>query len=510
MAEPATDQAADNEVTRQPTSEKQHSPFEQALSRLAEISYSDGRPLNVLAEFATVIKHTLSVDVVTVLEAVADQDVLVIQAAVGIDASIIGQPAAKRDLESMSGYTLLRQTTVVLEDIDHPERPYEISQIKRDAGVKSGVTVPVPPEKALYGVLGVFCKYPRIYTDDEILFLSRSALYLAGIMIRHKEVTSRKKAQQWLRVMEEATLRSVSATSQPALLSSFAKLLSGGPDSISDLSFIDIETDSGEIFRGAAAKHGVSLQALPGTKPLLYPPDPGSPYGTPAVLDSGQPHTITPVADEHLRSLARDENHLETFRSLNIVSYMCLPIKLHRRTLGALVLISCDKPYTREDERRAGRLAYLIGIAIEGIQSRIHRLGELRGHVETFFNTPEPQAPDPREDTRKGTTGDTRGDTTHLEPYSPGSSDHLPDPNLGEHRTMDECEECLETQLTEREVEVVQLLSEGKNQGAVSSKLGFGKWTYYSHIRNIRAKLELTSATPMSTLLSAARDRDYI
>jgi GAF domain-containing protein/DNA-binding CsgD family transcriptional regulator len=499
MAEPAIDQTANNEHVRQVPGDYHQSPFAQTLARLAEISHSDGRPLDVLDEFATVIKDALSVDFVLILEAIADRDVLLTQAAPGLDASAVGQVAAKRDLGSMSGYTLMRQTTEVLEDVSQPGRPYDISTLKRAAGAKSGVTLPITPTRALHGVLGVFAKQPRQYSNDEVDFLNYASHYLAGTILRHKETALRKNVQRWLRVLEEATIRSVSATNQQSTLQSFTKFLTSSREGITDVCFIDLESTDGQgIVREAAARNGTPLQVTQQESPLLYPPDPGCPYGTPAVLDSGQPHTITAIEQEHLECLARDEAHLEAFRSLNPVSFMCLPIKAHRHTLGALVLISCDQPFTREDERHAGRLAYIVGMAVEATNARMQRLQTTRQQVDNYFPSTAPELKkDPPPQLEPAVIPEPKAESTSTTLIS------------SDKGVLPETQETTES-LTNREVEILTLADQGLSLPKIISQLAISKWTCYSHFRNAKLKLNLPTDTPNEALVSVARDLGYI
>ena len=499
MTEPAIESDAQSTVSRQSLDSSTPPRFSETLARLAQISHSDGRPLDVLGTFATVIKDALSVDVVTILEAIAEWDVLVIQAAAGLDASIVGQVAAKRDLSSMSGYTLLRQTTEVLEDVDRSGRPYDISPMKRAAGIKSGITVPITPTRALHGVLGAFARVPHEYSEEEIEFLRQAAYYLAGAILRHKETALRKNVQRWLRALEEATIRCVSATNQQSTLQSFTKFLTSSREGIADVCFIDIESSDGQgIVREATARHGAPLHVGPHTSPLLYPPDPGCPYGTPAVLDSGQPHTITAIEREHIECLARDKDHLEAFLALDPVSFMCLPIKAHRHTLGALVLISCDQPFTREDERHAGRLAYIIGMAVEATQARMRRLQTTRQQVDNYFPT---TAPDPKQENTLALETAKPPETAADD--GPRSSIPSTDMPLPTHEAP------VET-LSPREAEVVTLLDQGLPIPQIKSRLSIAEPTCYSHIRNAKIKFNLPTDAPFSAVLSVARTHRYI
>ena len=464
------------------------SPYAATLAGLADISHSDGRPDDLLDSFAATIKSALGADVVTILEAPPDQDMLLVQAAAGLDPCKIGGASVGRELESQAGYTLLRKSTVVLEDVDLPGRPYEMSPLLTDAGVRSGATVPIPPDRALYGVLGVFYTQRHRFSEDDLNFLDRAARYLAGIIVRHQETASRKKTQQWLRALEEATIRSVTATSRASTLHGFAKFLSSTRDGIADLCCIDLESSDGHyISREAAAINGASLTTSSDARPLLYPPDPGCQYGTPAVLDTGQPHTITKVEHEHLECLARNEAHLNAFLGLGITSYMCLPIKRHRHTLGALVLMSCSKAFTREDERHAGRLAYLIGMSIEAIQARMEHLSDAREKVEGYF----PALP---RDPQPGATA--IGVLDQPEALTPDpSSSKTDDPP--QHANF----------LPEQRHTILNLLAQGNTTKRIASKLNISPSTVYNTEHKLR---DFFGANDRASLIRKAYKKGYI
>jgi hypothetical protein len=50
------------------------------------------------------------------------------------------------------------------------------------------------------------------------------------------------------------------------------------------------------------------------------------------------PSSWPAVTDDHLRSLAEDDEHLELLRALQLSSFIILPLHAHGRTLGALML----------------------------------------------------------------------------------------------------------------------------------------------------------------------------
>ena len=371
--------------------------FSEELVRLAEISHTNARATDLLNQCAEHIRDVVSADFVEILETVADGENLVLQASAGsidpVSNTSEHSLPVEANLGSQEGYTLLKKTEVLFDQADETSRPYKVGRHLAGTGLSNGITIPIPPGQAFCGVLGIFYKKTHRPNTHERAFLKHASHYLAGLILRHKEINSRRRVQKWLRVMEEATIRSISATSRTTTLQGFAKLFSSSRDGISDLCLIDLESEDGEgIVREAAASDGALLSLPATTSPLLYTPDPGSPHGPSTVLDTGQPHTLSNVEREDLEALAQDEHHLQAFEEMKPVSVMCLPIKQHRHTLGALVLVSRTRMFDHDDERHAGRLAYLVGMSIEAIQARMRRLNAARRQMDEYFRVPAREA----------------------------------------------------------------------------------------------------------------------
>lgn len=463
--------------------------FSGPLRHLAAVSHDEPSEQALMDRFAGVLAESLDVDCVEILECRGDRETLTLRAGIGLGGDSVGRTETAGDFGSQAGYTVLKRAPEVLTDVREGSRSYEISGLLARSGVRSGVTVPIPgavPPGAPLGVLGVYSRRRRDYADEEVGFLAEAARYLAGGMRRHREVARRRRAQRWLGVMEEAAIRGVSATNRSGTLGSFARFLSCARVGVADLCFIDLERAGDEgIAREAAARGGAPLSAASGTEPLLYPPDPGCPHGTLAVLDSGQPHTITAVEREHLESLARDEAHLRAFLDLGATSYMCLPIKLHRRTLGALVLISCGEAYTREDERHAGRLAFLIGMTVEGIQARSERYAVTQDKSEGGLPAPPPETAGvaesvPREPSASPAPGG----------FGSGQARRLPKVTLHGQRRV-----------------VLNLLAQGKPPKQIAAELTISPSTVYNTESKLR---EIFGASDRASLLREAYRQGFI
>ena len=101
-----------------------------------------------------------------------------------------------------------------------------------------------------------------------------------------------------------------------------------------------------------------------------YPPDYSGPSGVGHVIRTGQPEMYSEISDDMLVAAARDSDHLEIMRELQIKSALIVPMTARGRTLGALTLVSTEKGrhYGETDKTLAMELATRAGIAIDNAQ----------------------------------------------------------------------------------------------------------------------------------------------
>lgn len=96
--------------------------------------------------------------------------------------------------------------------------------------------------------------------------------------------------------------------------------------------------------------------------------DPGQGLGL--VFRTGEIALYPEITDEMLVQGARDERHLELLREVGFKSAAIVPMRIGRRTLGAMTLVSADsgRVLDRADIGLAGELAARAAIAIENAQ----------------------------------------------------------------------------------------------------------------------------------------------
>jgi PAS domain S-box-containing protein len=86
-----------------------------------------------------------------------------------------------------------------------------------------------------------------------------------------------------------------------------------------------------------------------------------------AVAESGHAQLVPEVSDEMLAQASVDDLHLGILRELGLVSYMCVPLVAHERTLGVITFVTAesDRRYTEADLGFAEELGRRAGTAIE-------------------------------------------------------------------------------------------------------------------------------------------------
>lgn len=136
---------------------------------------------------------------------------------------------------------------------------------------------------------------------------------------------------------------------------------------IADWCAIDLLKDDGELRSLTIAHVDPAKVAL--VRRLLeeYPDDPAEPSGSLLVARTGVPILIGDLAAEAIEAAARDPQHAEMLRSLELSSYMCVPLRTGDRILGTLTLASSriERRFGAEDLRFAEDLAARAASAID-------------------------------------------------------------------------------------------------------------------------------------------------
>ena len=136
---------------------------------------------------------------------------------------------------------------------------------------------------------------------------------------------------------------------------------------IADLCAVDLVTDQSELQRLSVSARDQSKADLFRAMIDLGAFDPDMPLGPAHVMRTRQPTLVTQITDEHLRLAARNQQHLDALRRLNLQSGICVPLTARNKTLGAIsfAIIESKSRYADAHLCFAEDLARRVALAVD-------------------------------------------------------------------------------------------------------------------------------------------------
>ena len=213
-----------------------------------------------------------------------------------------------------------------------------------------------------------YLRLPGLHRDGHEITLSLSfgeyregdRKIFTGILRDISEAIRREHA---LAFLLEASEVLTSSLDYESTLRSVAELAT---TSIADWAVVDL-AENGTVRRVAVVHPDPEKLALAEELQRRFPADPASPGGVHEVVRTGKRVLVPDIPDDMLAAMATNEEHLRLLRSLNLESYISVPLKLRDSVIGALTLVSSNpaRRYTEQDADLADELARRAAVAIE-------------------------------------------------------------------------------------------------------------------------------------------------
>lgn len=237
------------------------------------------------------------------------------------------------------------------------------------AGLRTGLAFPLLSRRRTVGVIELYSDRLR-EPDPELL----SGLGLIGERLgdllasaeSDRERLRLQQEQQRLMRTQSFLLDAARALSQAGgYLETLNRLAQVAVPSLADLCLIDVITDRGTVERMVARHADPGLQHL-ADELRQYPPDPHGEHPSLDVISARQPRWSADMPDAFLAATSHPGRHLDIVHKLQFASYMCVPLTVADRVLGALTLVSAGsgRRFGNEDlsiaEELAGHAAAVI------------------------------------------------------------------------------------------------------------------------------------------------------
>ena len=350
------------------------------------------RYLRALTNVATRLHSLLDVDhvVATVVEAlVTDFDaalarvwlfeprsrVLRLRASAGLSAQVAGSSHEVIDLANQP-----HKIGAVVRD----KRPFISNALRGDSGfdqtwveherLESVAIFPLVAADELRGVLAYFSRRPleEGAVDALTAFVAGLGISLSDAQLLAQVNAAREWAEAGQRratFLAEAASALAAESDLDGALRALARV---AVPQLGDWCAIDLPAGTGGRGNRVAAAHiDPELAELPFELQRRWPADNTAPAGFPHVLRTGQVEYWPEVPESMLRGAARDEDHLKVMRQLGFASYLCVPITVGGRVLGAITCVSArpERRFGPADLSTAEELARRAAVALQTLSN---------------------------------------------------------------------------------------------------------------------------------------------
>ncbi len=187
------------------------------------------------------------------------------------------------------------------------------------------------------------------------------------------EITASKQGEQAARFLADSSAILAEMTEEVGTLEQVARL---AVPRFADWCTIELGAEDDSVDQVVVAHHDPAMMELARRLNRRYPPGIYKARGPDHVIRNGEPQIVPEITEEMLREATGDEEHFQRLLEFGFKSWMCVPLKGRRGTLGAISFMTAEskRELKAEDLVLAGDLGRRAAIAIEN--SRLH--AELR------------------------------------------------------------------------------------------------------------------------------------
>lgn len=236
---------------------------------------------------------------------------------------------------------------------------------------KALAVVPLIIEERVIGAMGLSFAQPQVFGPNDqsyMLALTRQcvqALERARLYAAERAARARAEAmQERFSFLAETSAVLAASLDLETTINAVTHLV---VPRLADWCTVDILEADGKLHQWAVAHRDPSLAAVGQEARQRYPVDVNAPYGIARVTQTGQAELTSVVTEAHLDALTEDPVLRRLLRTINITSYMGVPVIVRGRTLGVITFLAThhSRQYGPEDLALAEEVARRAATAID-------------------------------------------------------------------------------------------------------------------------------------------------
>ena len=179
-----------------------------------------------------------------------------------------------------------------------------------------------------------------------------------------RQIDAERAALERMRLLADVSSALDASLEMERTLATVAELCVG---ELADWCSIDMAGGEQALRNVAVAHADPAKVALAHRMRERYPPDPNATSGAAHVVRTGEPQLFAVVTEEQIVAGARDAEHLELVRSLDLSSALIVPLRAREQVLGAITLVrSGGRPgYGEDDVAFVGEVAARAALAVD-------------------------------------------------------------------------------------------------------------------------------------------------
>jgi PAS domain S-box-containing protein len=198
--------------------------------------------------------------------------------------------------------------------------------------------------------------------DDSAAPIRSATGELIGAVLVFRDVSARRADDQRRAFVAHASSELAASLDTRRTLSALARL---AVPEVGDWCAIDL-LEEGQLRHLAVEHVDPKKVELVHEIERRYPEDPSQAGGRHEVVRTGKPVFLPDISDQALVAAARDEEHLELMRRLQLRSYLAVPLVTQGAVIGVITLATADsgRHYGQADLDLAGALADRAALAV--------------------------------------------------------------------------------------------------------------------------------------------------